>query len=329
MENPHRYRSFFWPMLLIGAGLIWLLANLGIIRPTSLEALISLWPLILIVIGLDLLFGRRSPVIGGLIGLLAILAVLAVLIAGPALGLPTASVGVLQTRTLTEPVNGATSADVILDFSSQPVSLHPVKSAANLLEAQIEYYGGLSYASTGSAARKISLTPSGGFSFFLGSDANARWDIGLNPAIPISLHLGGASGSQSLDLSTLHLTAFFLDQGSGSVDASLPPSPDAYTAEFQGASGSLDLSLPANANLTLRLTGGSGSINLHLPAGAAVRVEVRSSGSGSVSLPANLSQTSSGANRKEGVWQTAGYDQAAFKINIICDDLGSGSFTLN
>jgi hypothetical protein len=329
MDNPRRYRSFFWPLVLIGAGIIWLLANLGIIRPASLGALISLWPLLLIVIGLDILFGRRSPVIGGLIGLLAILAVVGALIAGPALGLPAASVGVLQTRTFTEPVNGATAADIILDFSSQPVSLHPVSSAANLLEAQIEYYGGLSYASTGNPTRRISLAPSGGFAFFLGSDSNARWDIGLNPAIPTNLHLGGASGSQSLDLSSLRLTAFFLDQGSGSVTATLPPEPDPYTATFQGGSGSLNLSLPGNANLTIRLDGGSGSVHINLPAGAAVRFEVRSSGSGSVSFPSSLSQTSTGDNHKEGVWQTAGYDQAAFKINIICSSLGSGSFTLN
>jgi hypothetical protein len=329
MENPRRYRSFFWPMILIGVGLLWLLGNLGVIRPTSFASLISLWPLVLILIGLDILFGRRSPVIGGLIGLLAILAVVGVLIAGPKLGLPTASIGVLQTRTITEPVSGAADANIILDFSSQPVNVHALTSSANLLEAQIEYYGGLSYSSTGNPTRRISLAPSGGFSFFLGSDPNARWDIGLNPAVPISLTLGGASGSQSLDLSKLRLTAFFLDQGSGSVNASLPPSTDAYTATVQGSSGSLDLSLPASTNLTLRLDGGSGSLHLSLPAGAAVRFEVRSSGSGSVSFLPSLAQTTTGASRKEGVWQTAGYDQAAFKINIICDSLGSGSFTLN
>jgi hypothetical protein len=328
MDNPRRYRSFFWPVVLIGVGLVWLLGNLGIIRPSSLGALISLWPLVLILIGLDILFGRRSPVIGALIGLLAIVAVIGILIAGPALGLPTASVGVLQRCTITEPVIGVTDANITLDFSSQPVNLHPVSNPSNLLEAQIAYYGDLSYSSSGSPTRQISLSSLGGFSFFLGSDANARWDIGLNPTIPTNLRLGGSSGSEALDLSSLRLTAFFLDQGSGSVTASLPPSPEPYTAEFQGASGSLDLSLPANDSLTIHLDGGSGSIHLRLPVGAAVRFEVRSSGSGSVNLPSGLSQISPGANRKEGVWQTAGYDQAAYQINILCDDLGSGSITL-
>jgi len=329
MDNSRRYRSLFWPMILIGVGLVWLLGNLGVIRPASLGALITLWPLVLILVGLDLLFGRRSPVIGALIGLLAIVAVVGILIAGPALGLPTASVGVLQTRSITEPLNGAAGANITLDFSSQPVHVHPASNPADLLEAQISYYGDLSYASSGSSTRQISLSSSGGFSFLLGSGSNTRWDIGLNPAIPIDLRLGGASGSETLDLSSLRLSAFSLDQGSGRVSASLPPSTAPYTAAFQGGSGSLDLSLPASATLAIRLDGGSGSIHVHLPAGAAVRLEVRSSGSGSVDFPSGLSQTSSGANRKEGVWQTAGYDQAAYQINIICDSLGSGSFTLD
>jgi hypothetical protein len=55
---------------------------------------------------------------------------------------------------------------------------------------------------------------------------------------------------------------------------------------------------------------------------------VRNSGSGSVSRPNSLGVTSTGASSKEGIWQSAGYDQAAYKLDIICEDLGSGSFTL-
>ena len=330
MEKPRRYRSLFWPMVLIAVGLVWLLSNLGIVRPTSIGALVAFWPLILIFIGLDVLFGRRSQVIGGLIGLLAVATVVIVLVAGPSLGLPSSAVGTLQTRTITEPVGAATAADINLSFSSEPVQVHPAASAANLLEAKIKYYGSLAYASNGNPTRHITLSSSGNFFFFpFFTTGDASWDIGLNPKVPANLHLDGGSGSQNLDLAELNLTAFFLDQGSGSVDGTLPASTAPYTAEFQQGSGSLSMTLPASANLTLRLTGGSGSINLNLPAGAAVRLEVRSSGSGSVGFPQNLSQTTTSSNSKEGVWQTSGYDQADYKLNIICEDLGSGSFSLN
>jgi len=51
--------SLFWPVVLIGAGVILLLRNLGVLQNFDLQTLLRLWPLILVVIGLDLIFGRR------------------------------------------------------------------------------------------------------------------------------------------------------------------------------------------------------------------------------------------------------------------------------
>ena len=49
-KGSFQYRSLFWPILLIGVGVVWLLGNLGYIPMPSLRMLIRLWPLILIVI---------------------------------------------------------------------------------------------------------------------------------------------------------------------------------------------------------------------------------------------------------------------------------------
>ncbi len=328
MNNPRPYRSLFWPVLLIGLGVIFLLSNLDIIKPVNANALFALWPLILIVIGLDLIFARRSPLAGALIALVVIGAIVAVLIAAPSLNLP--SGGQLQTRSLTDPVGAATSAEINLAFSSQPVSVHPVNDPANLFEGQIQYYGNLHYSSNGNPVRRISLSHSSvGFNFGFDLSATPRWEIGLNPTVPINLQLNGSSGSLQLDLASLNLSGFSLDQGSGSADVNLALSRQPYTADFSGGSGSLNLNLPAGADLTLHMNRGSGSTNINLPAGAAVRLEVRNSGSGSVNFPSNMTLISGGGNNKEGVWQTAGYDNATHKINIICDDLGSGSFNLD
>ena len=59
--------DLFWPIILIGAGIIFLLSNLGVITGNPWPILWNLWPVLLIVIGLDILFGRRS-MLGGLIG---------------------------------------------------------------------------------------------------------------------------------------------------------------------------------------------------------------------------------------------------------------------
>ncbi len=322
--NERPYRSLFWPIILIGIGLIWLLGNLGVIPAANFGILGSLWPLILIVIGLDILFARRSPLAGALIGLAAIAVVIFALIAGPALGLPSGSV--LQSRSITEAIGNATSAEITIHTSSQPVRIYSLGDSPTLMQAEIDYFGSLDFSARGDPVRRIRLQREGpanmGFTF----DTQASWDIGLSARIPINLILDTASGSNRLDLSGLQLSGLYLDQGSGSTALSLPASSQPYNAQLIGGSGSLTVALPVETSLTIRLDGASGSIRLDSPAGSAVRLEVRDDGSGSVNPRSDMTRIS--GNGKEGVWETPGYGSAAHKILIICEDLGSGSFSL-
>jgi hypothetical protein len=206
------------------------------------------------------------------------------------------------------------------------VTISTVKDSADLFEGDIDYYGSLHYSASGNPERRISLSSqSSGLYFTLSS--SARWDIGLSPDIPLDLRVDGGSGSSDIDLSELQLTSLRFDMGSGSSRIDLPATAQAYEMNLNGGSGSLQVSLPAETSLTMHIDSGSGSVNLSLPANAAVRVEVRSSGSGSVQIPARFGRVS--GSEKEGVWQTEGYDQASRQINIICDDLGSGSFSIH
>jgi hypothetical protein len=324
MDN-RPYRSLFWPIILIGVGVIWLLGTLGIIPPANLGILGSLWPLILIVIGLDILFGRRSALIGALIGLFAIAVVVFALIAGPALGLPSGSV--LQSRSINEPIGSATSAEITLNTSSQPVRINALQNTESLLQAEIDYFGNLQYSSSGNPVRRIRLERTGSVNFGVVTfDSNARWDISLSPRIPLDLRIDAGSGSNNLDLSELQLTGLDIDQGSGSMTLRLPASTQPYTASINGGSGSLTVDLPDSGNLTLRLDGGSGSLNINVPQNVPLRLEVRDDGSGSVNVPARLVRIS--GQDKEGVWETPSFESAANKILIICNDLGSGSFNL-
>ena len=85
-ESRPRYRSIFWPLVLIAAGVLWLLGNFNIISNANLFALARLWPLLLIAIGLDILFGRR-PLISALLAILTVGALVGAVIFAPQLGL--------------------------------------------------------------------------------------------------------------------------------------------------------------------------------------------------------------------------------------------------
>ena len=61
MITVRRYRSYFWPAVLILIGIFALLVNSGAISTDRLNLLFDLWPVILIVIGLELLARRAIP----------------------------------------------------------------------------------------------------------------------------------------------------------------------------------------------------------------------------------------------------------------------------
>lgn len=60
-------RDLFWPVLFMGFGLLWLLVNQGQLPFKDISALFVLWPLLIVAAGLDLIFGRRWPLLGALI----------------------------------------------------------------------------------------------------------------------------------------------------------------------------------------------------------------------------------------------------------------------
>jgi len=340
------YRSFFWPVVLIGVGLVWLLNNLGIIPGLNMGILFRLWPLLLIFIGLDLIFARRLPVVGGLLGLLAVLVVIGLLVAAPRLGF-TPALG-SQTETFVEPLDGASSALVELDLWSAPAFVGALQGSPNLLEAEITHTGQVALQARGGERRTIHLwhrsTFDGPFRWF---DNRQRADIDLSPEIPLELAVDGGSGTINLDLDELQLTGLDINGSSGSVTLSLPAAKERYPVDITGSSGSLDITIPGGAALDLELNSGSGAVDIEIldeadlslkldtgsgavrvdvPDGAAVRVEVRDDGSGGLSMGGGLQQVS--GDDDTGVWETPGFEDAAQQIVIVFTDRSSGSITV-
>lgn len=332
MQNPesHRYRSMFWPVVMIGVGVVWLLANFNLIPAVNLNWVASLWPLLLIGIGLDMLIGRRSAVIGGLIGLLLVGGMLALAWFAPVLGVRMPAGSEVKVEQFQAPLENATSATVTINSGFEPVHVQAAKDSQMLIDAEIGHTGEMDFRVSGSREKQVYLgkRPMVGFSFDLMNPSRLKWNIGLSNQIPLALNVDSGSGSVTLDLADLRLSDLMVDSGSGSVRITLPQSDQTYTVAVNSGSGAITATLPTETTMTLRLNSGSGSINLNLPAGAAVQLDVRSSGSGSINVPAAMVRVSGGSDDDEGIWETIGFTQAARKITIIAEDLGSGSLNL-
>src|SRR5512134_3419247 len=87
MQRKTFTRPIFWPLVLIAAGLLWLLSNFGVISAANLWVLARFWPVLLIALGLDVLIRPRWPLIGNVLALLVVTLATAAVIWAPRLGL--------------------------------------------------------------------------------------------------------------------------------------------------------------------------------------------------------------------------------------------------
>jgi hypothetical protein len=327
-NNPQRHDSYFFPLLLIAAGLIWLLDNLGIISEVHFSNLLALWPLLLVGLGLELIFGKRHAWISFVIAAIVVGAIAWALIGNVAVG--GNNVTGVKHDTFTVPVSGAETVDMQISLGSASTHIFAGSNPEAVMNADLDYVGEITIDDNQAPQREIRLDEtSPANTWILGSNMfeARKWEIGLNPSLPLSLDTHVGSGSAELDLSLLKLSNLTVDGGSGSIDLILPEKTTAYNVKVSGGSGSVRVKIPCNANVTLRLTGGSGSQNISIPQGCPVKVEVQDSGSGSINLGKGFSSIQSGDNQ-EGIWVRGGYTEESEGIFIIVEGHGSGSLNI-
>lgn len=324
------YRSIFWPILLIEVGVIWLLSNLDLIPGWSWWSLGQLWPLILVAIGLDLIFARRSPILGALLGLATIGLAMVLLVAAPSLGF-TPSTDVV-TENFSAPLASATSAEVDLELSVGQTTVTALQDSPNLIEAEVRHVGEVRLTVEGETQKHVRLEQvSKSFGMHLnwpGSDA-LRWDVGLSDAIPLDLTVDGSVGTADLDLSHLQLAGLDVNVGVGDVVLVLPAMASNYEVSIDGGVGDGEIRISEGAAMRMDVQGGVGDIVIDVPDDASVRLEAQTD-VGDVHVPAGYLRVGSGGEQfigEDGVWETDGFAQAERQITIYFDG-GVGDLTL-
>ena len=294
--------DLFWPIILIGAGIIFLLNNLGVIIGDPWPIIWNLWPVLLIVIGLDILFGHRSllgGLIGAALGVLLVVGIIFLLVLQP--NLPGFSFGssALHTSHNSALLGSVQSAGVSIDFGSGANRLYALGDSDKLVDANINYYGSLTFdVSASNNQANIQINSHGSGVFFGGFGGGQKQDIGLNTRPVYDLNLNAGSGGADLDLSKLNLSGGRIDVGSGSVS----------------------LRLPSTGKFTFRIDGGSGSLNIRTPGSLALRVEY-DHGSGGFSAGSRLKTVG------KDVFETDGFGSAQNAVTLVVNG-GSGSISV-
>jgi hypothetical protein len=272
--------GLFWPLVIIGAGALLLLDNLGWLPAGLWAALAQLWPVLIILLGLDMLLGRRTPV-----RVSAVLVLGGLLVAG---ALTWAAIRASQlppgaAQALSQAPLGAERLEVTLAFNTGELNVSALGPSASALEGTAQNGPGetarLDYAVSDGVGR-LTLEQSAHpvlAPFVAAQGGHARWEVGLTPGLPLALDVRTGAGFTALDLTGLDLETLSLRSGVGQTVITFPAG---------GAAASV--------------VTGLGDTTLYLPDGQPARITVRS-GLANVSVPSRFS-------RADEVYTTPGFD---------------------
>ncbi len=260
-----RRPSLLWPLLFVGLGALLLARNFGLLPPGVWAALLQLWPVLLIVIGLDMLLGRRSR--GG-IG--AVLAVSSLVLVGALTwsAVRASQLGPQPAYQTALPSRGAEAVSVTIDFDAGTLSVAPLGPSDYVLEGEIQNGPGeaLRHAYTvrnGQGQLRLEQTSEPLLLPFLRDPgSSARWDLRLTPRLPLSLDIRTGASQTDLDLTGLAVTRLDLRAGLGQTRVAFPAA-GKLTAQVRTGLGAADLTVPEG--LPTRITVRSGVASVHIP----------------------------------------------------------------
>ncbi len=269
MSDKRRRPGLFWPLLLVGLGVLLLLQNAGLLPAGLWAALAQLWPALFILIGLDMLLGRRSPA-----GMAFVLVVSTLLVAG---ALTWAAVRASQLppggqQSLIQTSLGAERLAVEIAFKAGELRVGALGASDSVLEGVAHNGPGetvdQAYRVSGGAGWLTLRQKSSALllPFLAGREAMAQWDLRLSPALSLTLEVSTGAGLTTLDLSDLQVSELDLSAGVGQTVVIFPGA-GALVANINTGVGDTHLTLPAN--FPVRVTVHAGLTSLNMPAGLA------------------------------------------------------------
>lgn len=256
MRYTYRYRSFFWPALLILAGLVALLVNTGQIPAERLEELINLWPLILIVIGLELVLRRTVHGVAGdvaaaLIVILAVVGAAAYVAVAPS---PSAT----HTIDASEQVGGLTEARAEIDAGAATITIDG-GAESQLFQAHIDYAGPKPDVRVDRSEGRLVISQRSSFPFFQSRKFTMR--LSLNPTVAWALEINTGASTTTLNLGQAHVTSLQLNTGASKDDITLGPASTSVPVQVNGGALTVNIHRPSDVGTTIDVSGGAVTLN--------------------------------------------------------------------
>jgi hypothetical protein len=258
MRSTYRYRSFFWPAILILAGIVALLVNTGRIPVDRLYSLVNLWPVILVVIGLELiirrtLHGLAADIAAALVVLIAVVGVAAYITVAPNPAAThtydsAADLGTIDQVALAINVGGAT------------INVGSTTDTGQLYRAHIEYSGAQPKVQFDPAAKVLRIDQQDrGFSIL--PARKFALTLQLNPGVRWSIEANSGAATITMNLAQIRATSLSLNTGASQEEITLGPATGIVPVEINGGALTAHFHRPSGTEASVEVSGGALSLD--------------------------------------------------------------------
>jgi hypothetical protein len=247
-HNP----SVFVPVLLLLAGVLLLLLNLDALPQGAGWRLLLVSPLVLVMLGVQIVINRLFEGQGGTALSLAVVGVLGLLgVAFVALG-PSTGAAATTTTTSSSPAAGVPSGTLQIDAAGSRTSVIFGDTGSDLYRARLSYSGAAPKVNYAGGELRIST----GSRFFIDWGRSPdQYTLTLNASVPWSIVVNGAGSTTSIEVLGGQLRAFTLNGAGSDARLSLGSPSGTVPIELSGVGSKLSFTVPAGVQYRARVEG--------------------------------------------------------------------------
>ena len=246
-----------FPILLIAAGVLLLLQTTGVVSWDAWGRVWRLWPVLIIAVGINIIFGRRVQWLAGiLVAGVGVVALVVGLLFVPAQS--TVSVSSVQ-----EALEGAETVDVSISFGGGELTLGSLPVGSNsLVEGDFRGHG--AEVSTVRIGNKTDLNidmKREGISFLTNLGEN-NWNLSLSRSPGMTLDINGGAADASLDLTDLKISDIKVDVGASDVEITMPARAGHVTGDIDTGAADIEIVIPEGVAARIHADTGVSSLQI-------------------------------------------------------------------